>query len=339
MMVGAVRAGETEVVVEPKTGVARLLFLLGYAANPGFRSEDVEGTADLDPLTAVAEALSRQAARALRHGVLRGYVTREEALTVIRGRPRLADQWSRRPLLPIPVEVTHDDHSPDITENRILRAALQRASAVPRLRPETRARLLHLNSRLDGVTPPVRGAPIPPWRETRLNRRYIAALRLADLVLRNESVEASPGRTPIAAFVANMPAVFEDFVTTALVEALRGRPGRSATQYPTYLDEERRVPLRPDLLHLIGDRPVLVADAKYKTGTRAGDFQQMLAYCTIFALKRGWLIYAHGSTPLAPRHVRNSDVTITPVALDLTASPTDLLAQVAELAHRMWSER
>jgi 5-methylcytosine-specific restriction enzyme subunit McrC len=339
MMVGAVRAGGSEVVVEPKTGVARLLFLLGYAANPGFRSEDVEGAADLDPLTAAAEALSRQAARALQQGVLQGYVTREEALMVIRGRPRIADQWSRRPLLPIPVEVTHDDYSTDIAENRILRAALRQAAAIPRLRPETRSRLLHLDARLGGVASLVPGAPIPLWGETRLNRRYTATLRLAELVLRHGSVEASPGRTSIAAFVANMPTVFEDFVTTALAEALRGRPGRTATQYPAYLDEGRRVPVRPDLLHLIGDRPVLVADAKYKTDTRSDDVQQMLSYCTIFALKRGWLLYARGSASLAPRRIRNSDVTITPVALDLTASPTDLLAQLAALAHRMWNER
>jgi 5-methylcytosine-specific restriction enzyme subunit McrC len=338
MMVGAVRTGRTEVVVEPKTGVARLLFLLGYAANPGFRSEDVEGTADLDPLTGAAEALSQQVTRALRQGVLQGYVTREEALTVIRGRPRLADQWSRRPLLPIPVEVTHDDYSPDITENRILRAALRRAAAIPRLRSETRSRLLHLDSRLGGVTSLVPGALIPSWHETRLNRRYAAALRLAELVLRNQSVETRPGQTPIAAFVANMPAVFEDFVTTALAEALSHRPGYTATQYSTYLDKGRRIPLRPDLLHLTGNHPILVADAKYKTNTHSDDHQQMLAYCTTFALKRGWLIYAYGPASVTHHHIRNSDITITSIALNLTAPPSELLAQLAALAHKMWDE-
>ncbi|MFV2178328.1 hypothetical protein ACFHW2_40930 [Actinomadura sp. LOL_016] len=77
---------------------------------------------------------------------------------------------------------------------------------------------------------------------------------------------------------------------------------------------------------------------KYKTDARSDDHQQMLAYCTIFALKRGWLVYASSSTPLAPRHIRNSDIAITPVALNLTASPADLLAQLAALAHRMWNE-
>ena len=43
-MVGSTRIGELQVEVRPKkkVGLTRLLFLLGYASNPGFRPEDVE---------------------------------------------------------------------------------------------------------------------------------------------------------------------------------------------------------------------------------------------------------------------------------------------------------
>ena len=40
--VGAVRIDDVDIVVTPKVGIARLLFLLGYAADPGFRPEDVD---------------------------------------------------------------------------------------------------------------------------------------------------------------------------------------------------------------------------------------------------------------------------------------------------------
>ena len=36
--VGAVRIGDLEVRVQPKTGIARLLFLLGYAADAGLQA-------------------------------------------------------------------------------------------------------------------------------------------------------------------------------------------------------------------------------------------------------------------------------------------------------------
>jgi 5-methylcytosine-specific restriction enzyme subunit McrC len=94
--VEAVRAGDLDVTVTPKVGISRLLFLLGYAANPGFRPEDVDGVSDEDLWPAVAETMCRHAERALARGVLQGYVTEDEALAVVRGRIRVADQIARR---------------------------------------------------------------------------------------------------------------------------------------------------------------------------------------------------------------------------------------------------
>lgn len=45
--------------------------------------------------------------------------------------------------------------------------------------------------------------------------------------------------------------VFEDFGTTALKEALAGRPGATHGQYPTTLDEARRAKMRPDVVHTV----------------------------------------------------------------------------------------
>lgn len=63
--IGAVHVGGTDVVVRPKVGIARLLFLLGYAADPGFQPENVDGTPDEDLWSAIAETLCRHAERAL----------------------------------------------------------------------------------------------------------------------------------------------------------------------------------------------------------------------------------------------------------------------------------
>ncbi|MGI5328293.1 hypothetical protein [Actinomadura nitritigenes] len=91
-------------------------------------------------------------------------------------------------------------------------------------------------------------------------------------------------------------------------------------------------------MHLIGGCPVLVADAKYKTNAHSDDHQQMLAYCTTFGLKRGWLIYAYGPASITRHHIRNSGVTINSVALNLTSPPSELLAQLARLVQRMWDD-
>ncbi|TJY69486.1 restriction endonuclease [Arthrobacter sp. CAU 1506] len=340
--VGAVQVGELLVEVRPKSrvGLDRLLFLLGYAQNPGFRPDEVAASEDQDLFSALAESLVRQGERALARGALSGYVHVEASLRTVRGRIRVSDQMSRRPGMLLPLEVSYDEFTIDIPENRILRAALRRMLQLPRLSAGIRGRLAHLDSQLDGVAPLRAGAQLPAWSESRANAHYQPALRLAELVLRNMSAEAGSGKHRVASFVINMAAVFEDFVTTALKEALAAAPGRTEPQYRCFLDEpdgtrRPRVTMFADVVHVIDGKPVAVFDAKYKASSWSGypnaDQYQMLAYCTALNVSRAWLVYADAG-PMRVRKVRNADVEIVEFPLDLSRSPDELLGSITALA-------
>jgi 5-methylcytosine-specific restriction enzyme subunit McrC len=340
--VGAVHVGGVDVVVTPKVSIARLLFMLGYAANPGFRPENVEGIEDEDLWPAVAETLCRHTERALAGGVLLGYVTEEIARTVLRGRIRVGDQIARRHGLPLPLEISYDEYSVDTTENQLLRAALRRMLAVPRVSAGLRARLRHLDGRLDGVSSLISNAPLPRWRPHRLNARYHAALRLAELVLSTLSFEVGPGGLPIAAFVVDMAVVFENFVTVALREAWASRPGATIGQYPATLDTDDVVAMNVDVVHVVDGVPQIIVDAKYKLEDKRGrypnhDHYQMLAYCTALNVNAAWLVYASGTSASTPRRIRNSSITITEYPLDLDVRPQQLLRQIDHLATTAWS--
>lgn len=345
--VGAVSVPGLQVQVNPKekVGLSKLIFLLGYARDPGFRPEDVVGDDEPELWPALAESLARLGERALGRGVLQGYQTLDDALRTVRGRIRIGDQITRRPGQMVPLEVSYDEFTVDIAENRILRAALRRMLAVPRLDPKVRARLAHLDGRLDGVQLLHAHEQIPRWLPSRLNERYQPALRLAEVVLRNCSAEPGAGGVRVAAFVVSMWRVFEDFVTTALTEALRRYPGVTRAQYESWLDVPKpgkakgEIPIRIDIAHLVGGKPVIVFDAKYKVADSSGnypnaDHYQMLAYCTALGLDQGWLVYAQGSGALAARTVRNTGIGIFEFPLQLGCTPRELLAQVQELAER-----
>lgn len=272
----------------------------------------------------------------------------EESLRTVRGRVRIGDQMSRRPGLLLPLEVSYDDYTPDVAENQILRAAIRLMLHVPRLSDALVVRLAHLNSKPDGVFASNHGAPLPAWTESRINGHYVPALRLSEIILRTMSAEAGAGRRVVASFVVNMASVFEDFVTTALREALEPYPGLTEWQYEAFMDEPEhgypssdRVRMYVDVVHTLGGRPAMIFDAKYKAASAGGaypnaDHYQMLAYCTALDVPRAWLVYA-GAGELRVRWVRNTGVSVGEFPLDLSREPEALLARVGELARQSYS--
>lgn len=341
--VGAVQVNDLLVEVKPKgkVSISQILFLLSYAKDPGFRMQNVEAQSTDDLWAALGETLARLGERATTGGVLQGYVSRDEASRTVRGRIRMSDQVTRRPGFMFPIEVTHDEYTIDIPENRILRAAVRRMLAVPRLDVEVRRRLLHVDRKLVDVSALVRGDRLPRWTPSRLNAAYVPALRIAEVVLQNMVAEAAVGKLQVASFVVNMAKVFEDFITVALTEALRNYPGCTVAQYKTYLDESRsdrkqRISLKPDIVHFVDSEPMLIFDAKYKAASTNGqypnaDHYQMLAYATAIGRTDAWLVYAGSGVPTR-RRVRNSEISVHECPIDLSGTPPEVIARIASIA-------
>ncbi|THA77101.1 restriction endonuclease [Streptomyces sp. A0642] len=333
--------------ITPKVPIARLFFLLGYSRDPrgGWRDGQVDVAEHRDLLPALAHAVERQIDRALRQGLLQGYRETEESALVVRGRIRETDQLRRHFGVPLPVEVTYDEFTTDIAENRILRSAVERLLRLPAVPRDVRHRLSHHRLRLADVTPVVRGQLLPAWQPSRLNARYQHALHLARAVLDDASPEHAPGGLRIEGYLFNMNTLFEDFVTVALRESLRGTDLGCRLQDSHHLDEAAAIRMKPDfVLYRPDAMPLAVADAKYKAEKRDGypdtDLYQMLAYCTALGLPEGHLIYAKGNEPHAAYRVRNAGVVIHQHALDLGQAPAALLADIASVSRYMragWS--
>lgn len=261
---------------------------------------------------------------------------------VMRGRLRESDQLRRRSGLALPLELRYDEYYVDIAENRVLRAATERLLRVPRLPSSISRRLRHLLSRLSDAGRVVPGLPLPATPTTRLNARYQPALALARMALHGRSVDVLDAGVRATGFLVNMNAVFEDFVTVALTEALAAFGGQCVAQDTRHqLDMARRVRLRPDLVHYgASGHPKGVVDAKYKAEGPAGypyaDLYQMLAYCTPLELPQGHLVYAEGGSArdIAGRH---TEITIVQHAVDLGGSVASLLDRMAQLARELAS--
>ena len=120
------------------------------------------------------------------------------------------------------------------------------------------------------------------------------------LALRGLTLNEQAGTHPYASFLVDMPRLFESFLTQRLSRLLPLYGLRVVAQKHDYLDEERRVGIRPDVLVYPrrGGEPVLVLDAKYRRpGGSEGDsglnsdLYQVSAYLDRYRLKEGVLVY------------------------------------------------
>ncbi|MDP9250260.1 MAG: McrC family protein [Chloroflexota bacterium] len=336
--VGVIRAGDIELRVTPKVGIRRLLWLLGYSSDPaGWHDEQMVDLIAVDDLVpAIAVSFIAATNRALAAGILQGYRVMEEALPLLRGRLREADQIRSRLGVAVPLEIRYDDYTANIPENQILLTAALRLLRVPDVPAPVRTALRRLISLLTDVTPLIPGHVIPGTPDDRRTHRYQPALRLARIILAGRSLEQPVGPVTASGFLFDLNAVFENWLTTALRVALRPFGGVLRAQWPGHLDIGRRIRLRPDLVWERGGFPVAVIDAKYKALRPAAyphaDLYQMLAYCTVLGLRLGRLVYAAGEEQPLRHAIRRTNTTIETWTLDLSKPIRALLADVEGLA-------
>jgi len=339
--VGVLTAGDVQLTVTPKLGIGRLMWLLGYAANPdGWRHSERVNISDADDLVpAMAVSFLDAVNDAFAHGVLQGYHTREESSPVLRGRLREGDQIRRRFGFPVPVDIRYDDYDIDISENRIILAATLKLLRLPGVPPRTRAGLRHIIAQLSDVTVITGGAPSLPTDDGRRTRHYRPAIDLSRIILGGHSIEQRAGPILATGFVFDLNVVFEQWLTAVMRNALRPYGGTLTGQWPDHLDTSAAVHVKPDLVWHHARRPALVADAKYKdlgSGLPATpDLYQLLAYATMLGLPSAHLIYASGSA--APRSyiIRNAGITIHTWSLDLSKPIAVLLADLDDLVSRL----
>ena len=126
--------------------------------------------------------------------MLHGYRSVDDSLHGIRGRVRFSDQLRRHQRLSVPVEVTYDEHTPDVIENQLLLAALDKLRRLGRLPDQLQHELAQLTRTFADVTlQHFRPQTVPRPAINRLNSHYAPALTLARLILTNETLELDTG--------------------------------------------------------------------------------------------------------------------------------------------------
>ena len=239
--VGAVRIGTRSVSVLPHAnlGLSDLFFLLDYAPSGAFLSSPIGASETDDLWTSMARSFIALAEPELARGLMRGYKRVDDALSTVRGRIRISDQIRRHPGMTIPLEVTYSEFTPDIPENQILHTALHRLQFLPGLPDALRRQLAQLEFRLADVQVFGHGQKLPEWTPSRLNARFHDALVLAERILNDVRLDVDPlsEASTLAAFVTEMPDLFESYVADILSESMTAKGEEILRDPVVYLED------------------------------------------------------------------------------------------------------
>jgi 5-methylcytosine-specific restriction enzyme subunit McrC len=338
-------------VIQPKVAVASLFYMLcAQAGLAGFHPPPTGLAHDPDIFPFVLAALVRSVEDLLRAGLYRDYRLRDERLRFVRGRILLDDQLRQGGLLHRQ-SCRYADLTADTPENRVVAATLRylplllasSGETEQALRRKTRSLIL----RFGGISEISRGEAItllPGINIHRLNAPYGPLLSLCALALRHLTLDEQAGPHPFASFLVDMPLLFESFLTSRLQSLLPRYGLRVVAQRHDYLDEERKVGIRPDVLvySRSGRGPLLVLDAKYRRaddpeGGLNRDLYQVSAYLDRYRLSRGLLVYPQFDDPTArllklrgtPKHLHIETLSLS------APSPAELEHDCAALAERV----
>lgn len=234
---------------------------------------------------------------AVRRGMPRRYLAREEDLALLRGKLNVKRQLTHLAVRPDRLACRFDEFSEDTPLNRVFKAAVIRLSSIARSAANTR-RLAEITARFECVynTP-------NPLRELaqldRTNTAFHDLYRLARLFLAGDWQTTTGGRAEGFTLLFAMNRLFEEFIGQSLKRALATRS--------VYLQPREHCAvtsadgglfyLRPDAL--IKEPTPIILDTKWKRLTREektlgvaeSDIYQMLAYAQAYDASRLVLLY------------------------------------------------
>ncbi|MBY6136938.1 McrC family protein [Nocardioides marinus] len=268
---------------------------------------------------------------AVRRGMPRRYMVREDDLAALRGTLDLPRQFTRHAANPSRLACKFDELSEDIALNRIMKATVAYLFRMSRS-PSNQQRLRELAFVYADIADVAVSAL--KWDEVvidRTNRAWQELFGMAQLFLRSRYQTTSAGAGRGTALLFEMNTLFEEYVGRLITRALARTEYRVSLQGGrlfclTSLDDKRAVfQTKPDILIWRAGQVVHVIDTKWKRissriddrkqGVSQSDVYQMMAYAQLYRAPRLTLLYPHhpglGATELVQARHRITGQTTT----------------------------
>lgn len=323
--VGVCQIGDLTVEVLPKIDVevshVRKNLVAMIAATVDLAIKDggmaYVGTQSHCILEILIKLFSEKLFEQLRRGLVRRYETREENLSVLRGRLDVVQQMRVNIGNPERLYCRYQEFLEDIPLNQVFRAAIRFLLKVTRQVSSQRL-LAELLLMLDSVS----DVPVAKlaWQEVhfdRMNERYRQSYKLAELFLRNLPPDVTGGRHEGFSLFFDMNVLFEEYIGKTVQRVMRDSgvkvslQGKGGNQRYVARDSKGSgaFAMKPDIVGVRDGNYEWILDTKWKMlsqdewreGVAQADLYQMYAYASCYDCPKVMLLYPHhhelGSEP------------------------------------------
>lgn len=240
-------------------------------------------------------------------GLIRRYESREDNLSVLRGKLGLVEQIRLNAANPERLFCRFDEFQEDHPLNQILKAAICLVLKASR-EPANQRKLTELMLVFSGVsTCPKESLPWTGVVFDRLSERYRPCYKLAELFLRGSPPDVTGGATQGFSLFFEMNTLFEEYIGRLAMRVFGPSGFRVTLQGPQQhlaFNEDLKRPafaMKPDVVGTLNSKTAWILDTKWKQlsieeskdGVVQSDLYQMFAYANCYDCPDVVLLYPH----------------------------------------------
>ena len=246
-------------------------------------------------LDILAKVYSKKLLNELQKGLYREYVSKEEALSIIKGKILISKSIKENTINKNKMNCKYDE----FTEDNLFNAILKRAINVILFsikNDDVKKELNIINNLFNDVSDIyISNNIILNYKLNRMNNRFLECFTLAKLILLNSSMDKSLGKENGFSILFEMNYLYEEYIEVLLKEAFNDTNISINTQEKSRyllwntLKERNEIALKPDIVIYKDNKPKVIIDTKWKSSSinnreiySQSDIYQMYAYITTY---------------------------------------------------------
>ena len=247
-------------------------------------------------LDILAKVFSKKLLNELQKGLYREYVSKEEALSTIKGKILISKSIKENTINKNKMNCKYDE----FTEDNLFNALLKRAISVILFsikNDDVKKELNVINNVLNDISDIyIPNNIILNYKLNRMNNRFLECFTLAKLILLNSSMDKSLGKENGFSILFEMNYLYEEYIGVLLKEVFNDTNISINTQEKSRyllwntLKERNEIALKPDIVIYKDNKPKVIIDTKWKSSSinnieiySQSDIYQMYAYITTYA--------------------------------------------------------